>query len=85
MGCIKALYLLLRAFIVSRAALVAENLALQHQVLVLQRSVKRPKLRPLDRLFWVCLSRLWPAWRSVVKIFQPDTVVKWHQQGFKLY
>ncbi len=84
MGCVKALYLLLRAFIVSRAALVAENLALQHQVLVLQRSVKQPKLRPLDRLFWVGLSRVWPAWRSVVKIFQPDTVVTWHQQGFKL-
>lgn len=85
MRLITALWRALRAAVASRAALVAENLALQHQVLVLQRSVKRPKLRPLDRLFWVCLSRWWPAWRSVVKIFQPDTVVKWHQQGFKLY
>jgi transposase InsO family protein len=28
---------------------------------------------------------LWPNWRPALKIFQPDTVTKWHQQGFKLY
>ena len=85
MGWITALWLVLRATVASRAALVAEILALKHQVLVLQRSVKRPKLRPLDRLFWVYLSRLWPNWRSALKIFQPDTVTTWHEQGFKLY
>ena len=85
MRLITALWRALRAAVADRAALVTAHLALQHQVLVLQRSVKRPKLRPLDRLFWVCLSHVWPAWRSVVKIVQPDTVLKWHQQGFKLY
>ncbi len=85
MGLITTLRLVLRAAVASRAALVAENLALQHQLLVLQRSAKRPKLCPLDRLLWVCLFRLWPNWRSALKIFQPDTVVKWHQQGVKLY
>ena len=85
MGWITALYRVLRAAVASRASLVAENLAPQHQLVVLQRSVKRPKLRPQDRLFWVWLSRLWPHWRSALKIFQPDTVVKWHWQGFKLY
>ncbi len=84
MGWITAFWLVLRAAVASRATLVAENLALHHQLVVLQRSVKRPRLRPRDRLFWVWLSRLWPNWRSVVKIFQPDTVVKWHQQGFAL-
>ncbi len=85
MGLTTALWLVLRAAVASRAALVAENLALQHQLLVLQRSTKRPKLCPLDRLLWVCLSKWWPNWRSTLKIFQPDTVVKWHQQGFTLY
>jgi transposase InsO family protein len=85
MKLIAAFWCVLRASIASRATLIAENLALRHQLLVLQRSVKQPKLRPQDRLFWVWLSRWWPHWRSVVKIFQPDTVVKWHQQGFKLY
>ncbi len=85
MRWITALWRALRVVVTSRANLVLENLALHHQVLILQRSVKRPKLHSLDRLFWVYLSRLWPAWRSVVKIFQPDTVVTWHQQGFTLY
>lgn len=85
MRLITALWLTLRAGLTSRADLIAENLALRHQLMVLQRSAKRPQLRPLDRLFWVWLSRLWPAWRSVVEIIQPETVLKWHQQGFKLY
>jgi transposase InsO family protein len=85
MGFVEALYLLLRAFVVSRATLAAENLALRQQLSVLEHSVKRPKLRPRDRRFWVWLSRLWPAWRSVLWIVQPDTVTKWHGMGFKLY
>ncbi len=85
MGLIAALYLVLRAAVVSRDALGAENLALQHQLLILHRSVKRPTLRPFDRLFWGWLSRFWSNWRSACKLFQPDTVVKWHKLGFKLY
>src|SRR5947209_5116446 len=51
----------------SRAALQLENLALRHQIGVLQRSaVKRPKLTPVDRLLWICLSRLWRDWRSAL-------------------
>ena len=68
-----------------RRALAAENLALRQQLSVLAHSVKRPKLRPRDRRFWVWLSRLWPDWRSVLRIVQPDTVTKWHKMGFKLY
>jgi putative transposase len=85
MRLITALWLALRAGLTSRVALIAENLALRHQLSILQRSAKRPQLRPLDRLFWVWLSRWWPNWRSALKIFQPDTVTKWHRQGFKLY
>jgi putative transposase len=77
MGLCRAVYLFLRAVAMSRAALAAENLALRHQVTVLQRTVKRPKLCWRDRLFWVWLSRLWPPWRSILRIVQPDTVVKW--------
>src|ERR1700694_2361461 len=48
----------------SRAALQLENLALRHQIGVLQRSSrKRPKLTPADRLLWVWLSRIWRDWR----------------------
>ena len=85
MGIIQAIFLFLRAFILGRAAAAVENLALRQQVAVFKQSVKRPKLRPRDRVFWVWLSRLWPNWRSALAIVQPETVIKWHRKGFKLY
>src|SRR5262245_27046011 len=43
----------------SQAALQAENIALRHQVTMLQRThTKRPVLKPGDRCLWVWLSRL---------------------------
>ena len=51
----------LRAALKSRAGLQAENLALRHQLCVLQRSVKRPKVKPADRIMWSLLEELGPA------------------------
>ena len=69
----------------SHAHLVAENLALRHQFTVLQRSAKRPRLRQSDRILWAWLSTIWPSWRSCLVIVNPQTVIRWHNQGFKLY
>jgi len=70
----------------SRAVLQLENLALRHQIGVLQRSArKRPKLTPGDRLLWVWLSRIWSDWRSALAIVKPETVVAWHRAGFRLF
>ena len=49
MGIIKAIYLLIRAFLISRLSLAAEILALRQQVAVYKHTVKRPKLRTRDR------------------------------------
>ena len=69
----------------SRAALELENLALRHQIGVLQRSRKRPQLTSRDRLLWICLSRLRSDWRSALAIVQPETVIAWHRAGFRLF
>ena len=83
---LRTLLAILSSMVRSRAALELENLALRHQIGVLQRSVrKRPKLTSGDRLFWVCLSRLWRNWRSVLAIVKPETVVAWHRAGFRLF
>ena len=69
----------------SRAVLELENLALRHQIGVLQRSArKRPKLILVDRLLWAWLSRVWRDWRSALAIVQPETVIAWHRRGFGL-
>lgn len=85
MGILQSIFLFLRAFILARAAVAFENLALRQQVAVYKHTSKRPKLRPRDRIFWVLLSRLWPNWRSALAIVQPATVIKWHRKGFKLF
>jgi transposase InsO family protein len=69
----------------TRAALQLEILALRHQLGVLQRSVKRPKLTRFDRMLWVWLCGAWAAWRSALCIVKPDTVIAWHRKGFRLF
>jgi len=69
----------------ARRNLVLENLALRHQVLVLNRRGKSPTLRTSDRLFWATLSAIWSRWTKVLVIVQPQTVVRWHQARFRLY
>jgi hypothetical protein len=61
MDIVRMVLAFLRALMVGRAELAAENVALRHQLAVLQRSIKRPRLRKRDRVFWVWLSRFWPA------------------------
>ncbi len=85
MDALQLVIALLRQPLRSRAALAAENLALRQQVAVLQRSVMRPRLHRRDRIFWVWLSRLWPGWRSSLIVVQPETVLRWHREGFRLY
>jgi hypothetical protein len=76
----------LSSIVRSRAALELENLALRHQIGVLQRCTrKRPRLTAGDRLLWVWLSRIWSEWRSVLAIVQPDTVIAWHRKSFRLF
>ena len=69
----------------TRHSLILENLALRHQIAVLQRSSKRPRLKMRDRVFWVLLSRIWSGWRGSLSLVKPETVIRWHRKGFRLY
>ncbi len=82
------LYVIFRALtsaLRSRWDLAAENLALRHQLSVLQRTAKKPQLRRGDQLLWVLLFRFWKGWRTSLTIVQPETVIRWHRDGFRLY
>ena len=85
MSVCSALYQLLRTLLKPWLSLVTENLALRQQLVILRRNTSRPGLRGRDRLFWVVSSNLWRDWRSVLVIIKPETVIKWHRQGFKCY
>jgi transposase InsO family protein len=67
----------------SKPELVAENALLRQQLLVLRRSVKRPRCRLADRALLVLLAGRVRAWRSALLIVQPDTLLCWHRQLFR--
>jgi hypothetical protein len=65
--------------------LVLENVALRQQLNAMKRSIKRPQIRTKDRLFWVLFSRFWSNWQEPLIVVRPETVVRWHRKGFKLF
>jgi putative transposase len=73
------------SFFRSRRNLLLENLALRQQLGVLAQWHPHPRLAVPDRLFWIGLRRFWPGWKQSLLIVQPETVVRWHRAGFRLY
>src|SRR5215208_3026603 len=67
----------------SKPELVAENALLRQQLVVLKRSVKRPRCTPADRALLVLLASRVCAWWSALLIVQPDTLLRWHRQLFR--
>jgi hypothetical protein len=61
----------------SRRDLALENVALRHQLMMLGWQHGRVRFKDRDRLFWVWLRRIWPAWHRALVLVQPATVVKW--------
>lgn len=69
----------------SQQSLLLENLALRQQLAVLKRRTPRPTLGNFDRLFWIVARRLWSGWTQSLILVSPETVVRWHRAGFRLY
>ena len=70
----------------SHAAREAETAFLRQQLVVLQRSAPaRLRLRTADRLIFVWLYRLFPSVLEAAVVFKPETLVRWHRSGFRLY
>ena len=85
MFLLRLIWVFVRALSAKRADLVAENLALRQQLIVLHRKTRRPRLKTKDRIFWLWLARSWDGWRESLIVVKPATVVRWHRQGFKYY
>jgi putative transposase len=73
------------AFFRDRREQVIVELVLRQQLAAYNQKKAKPKLTSLDLTFWVTLARLWPGWKQSLVIVKPDTVVRWHRKGFKLY
>jgi putative transposase len=69
----------------SKGELIAENIFLRQQLIVLERQVERPKLTQRDRQILVLLASRIAGWRDALVVVKPDTLVGWHREGFRLY
>jgi putative transposase len=79
------LFATLRSALRTLAELALENLALRQQLAALHRSTSRVRLRRADRAFWIGLSQIWSRWSDALIIVKPETVVRWHRAGFRLF
>src|SRR5215467_6531818 len=69
----------------SKSELAAENALLRQQLIILRRQVKRPVSTKTDRMLLVLLARMLRGWKQALLIVQPETLLHWHRQGFKLF
>jgi putative transposase len=69
----------------SKSQLVAENALLRHQLIILTRQVKRPACTKTDRVLLVLLARVVRTWKQALFIVQPETLLRWHRELFRLY
>src|SRR6266853_328084 len=68
----------------SKSQLVAENALLRQQLIILRRQVKRPGCTKADRNVLVLLARVVQTWKQALFIVQPETLLRWHREGFRL-
>jgi len=69
----------------TRTDLLIENGLLRQQLIVTQRHLKRPKLLRHERAVLVVRSALTSSWRDAVLLVRPETVLRWHRAGFRLF
>jgi transposase InsO family protein len=69
----------------SKSELIVENALLRHQLIILQRQVKRPTCTRTDRVLLMLLARMVRSWKQALFIVQPETLLRWHRELFRLY
>jgi len=80
----------LSALFLPRAHVAAQLIAAESQLSVIkhridQKKEPRPRFTPAFRFLWALLAKYWSDWRKAAHLMQPETVIKWHRQGFRLF
>src|SRR5438105_5841387 len=68
-----------------KSELLAENALLRHQLIILGRQVKHPVYLKTDRFLLVVLARMVRTWKQVLFLVQPETLLRWHRELFRLF
>jgi hypothetical protein len=68
-----------------RRALAADILVLRRQsVLYTERGIKPRRINPVTRISLALLSRFF-NWRDALVVVRPETMIRWHRAGWKLF
>jgi transposase InsO family protein len=65
--------------------LLAKNTLLRQQLVILKRQVKRPACTKTDRILLILLARAVRAWKQALFIVQPETLLRWHREAYRLF
>jgi len=76
---------LLADLVRTKGQLLAENAFLRQQLLVAARRVKKPQFRASERALLVTLAAMFSHWRDALVMVKPDTLLRWHREGFRLW
>src|SRR5207302_9043614 len=68
-----------------KSELLAENALLRQQLIILRRQIKRPVYQKTDRFLLVLLVRMVRTWKQALFVVQPDTMLRWHRELFRLF
>ena len=85
---VRLLFATVLAWVRPRQDLAFENLLLRHQLAVLTRPTRtrpRARLRTWDKVLWILARRFCAGWREHLSLVTPETVVRWHRQGWRLF
>lgn len=69
----------------SKVELLAENALSREQLAILQRQVNHPPLTRRDRFWLLALASRVTHWTQALVIIQPDTLLRWHRAGLRLF
>jgi hypothetical protein len=68
-----------------KSELIAENALLRQQLTILHRQIKRPVYKKTDRLLLVLLARMVRTWKQALYLVQPETLLRWHRELFRVF
>ncbi len=69
----------------SKQQIILENAFLRQQVIVLKRQIARPQLTAKDRSLLILLASRVKDWKHALLLVKPDTLLRWHRDGFRLF
>ena len=73
-------------FFKPKAWLIAELACTRQQLAVLlERQKQPPRFKNKHRRFWIVMCRWFPGWKDALRIVQPETVLRWHRNGWRAY